>query len=142
MPFGLFVFIIIPWAGCSSYLNYEWKGALPSELKVGRTLARHTDFLGSPGGSCGGAIFSLKSESKERLETEGIGFPNLDLPIYAYFQETNSSNCHMRAKFHSYRTSSISDMLFMTNSQVSVKSLENLHSKGRFRILRDFSHSQ
>ena len=74
VPFGLFVFIIIPWAGCSSYLNYKWKGALPSELKVGRTLARHTDFLGSPGGSCGGAIFSLKSESKERLETEGIGY--------------------------------------------------------------------
>lgn len=76
--FGCFfpsvLLVLMSFKGCSIYFNGIWKDALPAEIEVGRTIARSTDIMGSPGGSCGGAVFQLKDRMKSKIIAQGPDF--------------------------------------------------------------------
>ena len=59
----------------------NWKGALPKQLAVSKTIAAQTDWLGSPGGGCGGAIFLMSKKTQAEVEKQEIDyFENMNQP--------------------------------------------------------------
>ncbi|MEP4051875.1 MAG: hypothetical protein ABJN22_06505 [Litorimonas sp.] len=66
--------VLLSVKGCSTYFNSTWKNALPQEIEVGKTLARSTDIISSPGGSCGGAVFRLRKETRDEILEKGFRY--------------------------------------------------------------------
>ena len=66
--------MMVTYTGCTVHYNGKWRGAFPEGIQTGRHLARETDWLGSPGGGCGGAIFKLKKQTSSQIEELGLGF--------------------------------------------------------------------
>ena len=70
----LILLTLLPYVGCTSYNSYTWVGALPKEIKTGRTLERDTPWIAPPGGSCGGAIFTLRKKTQKQILEQGLGY--------------------------------------------------------------------
>lgn len=72
LPLALLV--LMTYTGCSVHYNGKWRGVFPEDIRTGRHLARETDWIGSPGGGCGGVIFKLKKQTASHIQDEGLDF--------------------------------------------------------------------
>jgi len=72
--FPLMLLVVVSYAGCSAYISYDWAGAIPKKIKVGRAIATDTPFIAPPGGSCGGAIYKLRKTSQKKILNQGLEF--------------------------------------------------------------------
>ena len=68
------ILIVATYAGCSSYNSYNWAGGLPKDLRTGRALAKEIPWISPPGGSCGGAIFTLTKKTQKQISKEGLQY--------------------------------------------------------------------
>jgi len=74
--FSLVCFLVttLLFSGCSSGKADMWKQYIPQTIHVGRTLTTNTPWLDIPGGSCGGAFFTLDKSTKTTIQEQGDRF--------------------------------------------------------------------
>ena len=70
----LMLLVVISYAGCSAFISYDWAGAIPKKIRVGRAIATDTPLVAGGGGSCGGAIFKLRKTSQKKILSQGLEF--------------------------------------------------------------------
>ena len=70
----IILFVGLLFKGCSTLMSQGWKSSIPDDIELGRILASTTDWLGSPGGGCGGAIIVLKKSTALEIQSQGLAF--------------------------------------------------------------------
>jgi len=77
---GLFAILLL-YQGCSYAFKNSWKSSLPVGVEMGKVLASTSDWIASPGGSCGGAIIELRGKTASKIQHAGLSFfENLEGP--------------------------------------------------------------